>query len=98
MNEKLLSAMSMARGAGKLKIGFDAAKDAAAAGAPLVIVTPDVSERTMRSVQRFCEDGPELMVADVTQDDISGKFGWRFGVAAVTDINFAKLIKKQAIR
>ena len=89
----------MARGAGKLKIGFDASKDAAEQGAPLVVVASDVSERTMRSVQYFCEDcGTELIKADITQDDVRYKFGWRFGVAAVTDINFAKLISKKAIQ
>ena len=93
-NERLLSAISMARGAGKLKIGFDAAKDAAGAGAPLVIVASDVSERTLRSAERFCEGRCELTRTELTQDDICGKFGWRFGVAAVTDINFSELIKK----
>lgn len=99
MNEGLLSALSMARGAGKLKIGFDASKDAAAQGAPLVIVASDISERTRRSVEYFCEDsGTRLIEADITQDDIKFKFGWRFGVAAVTDSNFAKLISNKAIQ
>lgn len=93
-NDKLLSAISMARGAGKLKIGFEAAKDAVYSGAPLVIIASDLSERTIRSVERFCDSGCELIHTDLTQDDICGKFGWRFGVAAVTDINFADLIKK----
>ncbi len=97
MNEGLLSALSMTRGAGKLRIGFDASKDAAESGAPLVIVVSDVSERTRRSVRFFCEDcGTELIETDITQDDIKEKFGWRFGVAAVTDINFAKLIRGKA--
>lgn len=99
MNEGLLSAISMARGAGKLKIGFDASKDAAAQGAPLVILASDVSERTRRSARYFCEDsGTRLLETDVTQDEIKEKFGWRFGVAAVTDINFATLISKKAIQ
>ena len=99
MNEGLLSALSMTRGAGKLRIGFDASKDAAESGAPLVIVASDVSERTRRSVRSFCEDcGTELIETDITQDDIKEKFGWRFGVAAVTDINFAKLIRGKAIQ
>ena len=99
MNDGLLSAMSMARGAGKLKIGFDAAKDAAAQGAPLVILASDVSERTRRSAQAFCEEGSvSLLEADITQDEIKDKFGWKFGVAAVTDRNFAKLISKKAIQ
>lgn len=93
-NEKLLSAMSMARGAGKLKIGYDAAKDAVHAGASLVLTASDISDRTRQSVERFCADSCEIMETELTQDEISDKFGWRFGVAAVTDHNFAKLIKK----
>ncbi|MBR4798268.1 MAG: hypothetical protein IK029_00110 [Oscillospiraceae bacterium] len=92
--EKLLSAISMARGAGKLKIGFDAAKSAAAAGAPIVLIASDISDRTRQAVERFCGDGCEIVRTELTQDDISDKFGWRFGVAAVTDNNFAKLINK----
>ena len=93
-NEKLLSAISMASGAVKLKIGFDAAKSAASAGAPVVLIASDISDRTRQSVERFCEGSSELICTDLTQDEISEKFGWRFGVAAVTDHNFAKLINK----
>ncbi|MBQ2085819.1 MAG: hypothetical protein II464_06095 [Oscillospiraceae bacterium] len=93
-NEKLLSAISMARGAGKLKIGFDAAKSAVAAGAPVVLLASDISERTRQSVERFCQDSCRIIYTELTQDDICEKFGWRFGVAAITDNNFAKLINK----
>lgn len=93
-NEKLLSAISMARGAGKLKIGFDAAKSAAADGAPIVLIASDISDRTRESVERFCAERNEIIHTGLTQDDICDKFGWRFGVAAVTDYNFARLIKK----
>lgn len=98
MNDKLLSAMSMARGAGKLKIGFDAAKEAAENGAPLVLLASDVSDRTRRETLRFCGDKVETLETELTQDEIKDKFGWRFGVVAVTDSNFAKLIKQQAIQ
>ena len=99
MSEKLLSALSMARGAGKLKIGFEAAKDAAFAGAPLAVAAADLSARSLRGVQQFCEAcETELLLLSQTQDDIAEKFGWRFGVAAVTDRNFAALVKQQAQR
>lgn len=93
-NDRVLSAMSMARGAGKLKIGFEAAREAVYAGASMVIMADDVSERTSREVGRFCEGRCELAVPGLTQDDIERKFGRRFGVAAVTDDNFAELIRK----
>ena len=93
-NERILSAMSMARGAGKLKIGFEAAREAVSSGAGMVIIASDISERTRRETERFCESRCEMAEPGFTQDEIAEKFGWRFGVAAVTDNNFAELIRK----
>lgn len=94
MNDKLLSALSMARGAGKLKIGFDACRDAVMSGAPMAVIASDVSERTASAVHRFCEGLCSVVTLDETQSEIEMKFGRRFGVAAVTDGNFASLIRK----
>lgn len=96
MSEKLLSALSMARGAGKLKIGLEASKEAALSGAPLVVITNDTSERTKRSIKECCTDRTEVITLQETQQDIAGKFGWKFGVAAVTDNNFAELVRRSA--
>ena len=94
MSEKLLSALSMARGAGKLKIGLEASKEAAAGGAPLVVITNDTSERTQRSIKECCTEDTEVMMLRETQQDIADKFGWKFGVAAITDNNFADLVRR----
>ena len=96
MKEKTLSALSMARGAGKLKIGLDASKDAVMSGAPLVIIAEDTSDRTRRAVKDSCGVQTEVLELRLTQQDIAGKFGWRFGVAAVTDNNFADLVRRSA--
>ena len=96
MNEKLLSALSMARRAGKLKIGLEASKDAARACVPAVVITKDTSERTQRSIKECCTDKTEVIMLQETQQDIAEKFGWKFGVAAVTDINFAELVRRSA--
>ena len=94
MNDKLLSSLSMARGAGKLKIGFDAAKEAVGSGAFLAVVASDASGRTKAGVRAFCEGRCPLAEIDETQDDFASKFGRRFAVAAVTDRNFAALITR----
>ena len=94
MNDKLLSSLSMARGAGKLKIGFDASKEAVESGACLAVVASDASERTKSGVRAFCEGRCRLAELEETQDDIALKFGRRFAVAAVTDKNFAALITR----
>ena len=96
MNEKLLSALSMARRAGKLKIGLEASKDAARTGAPVVVITKDTSERTQRAIIECCTYRTEVIMLQETQQDIADKFGWKFGVAAVTDINFAELVRRSA--
>ena len=96
MKEKTLSALSMARGAGKLKIGLDASKDAVMSGAPLIIITEDTSDRTKRAVKDSCGVQTEVLELRLTQQDIAGKFGWRFGVAAVTDNSFADLVRRSA--
>lgn len=96
MSEKLLSALSMARGAGKLKIGLEASKEAASGGAPLVVVASDTSERTQRSIREYCTENTEVIMLQETQQDIADKFGWKFGVAAITDNNFADLVRRSA--
>lgn len=96
MSEKLLSALSMARGAGKLKIGLEASKEAAAGGAPLVVVASDTSERTQRSIIECCTENTEVIMLRETQQNIADKFGWKFGVAAITDNNFADLVRRTA--
>ena len=96
MSEKLLSALSMARGAGKLKIGLEASKEAAAGGAPLVVVASDTSERPQRSIIECCTENTEVIMLRETQQNIADKFGWKFGVAAITDNNFADLVRRTA--
>lgn len=86
----------MARGAGKLKIGLDASKDAVFAGAPLVVITSDTSERTKRAISECCAENTDMLFLTETQQDMADKFGWRFGVAAVTDKNFADLVRRSA--
>ena len=94
MSERLLSALSMARGAGKLSIGYDASREAVEAGAPLAVLAADASPRTAAGVRAFCEGRCPLVRLAETQDDIAAKFGRRFAVAAVTDGSFAALVRK----
>ena len=96
MSEKLLSALSMARRAGKLMIGLEASKDAVRTGAPVVVITRDTSDRTQKSIRECCTVKTEVIMLWETQQDIADKFGWKFGVAAVTDKNFAELVRRSA--
>lgn len=94
--DKLLSAVSMARGAGRLKIGFDAAADAVLKGAPIVLLASDASDRTIRNILRICDENDAKAVElSRTQAEIEKTVGRKFAVAAVCDENFAVLIEKQ---
>lgn len=93
-HDRLLSALAMSRGAGKLQIGFDAAAAAAEKGAPLVVLASDAAERTRRNLLRCCGEGTAVLELKRTKNDIEDAVGRRFAVAAVTDESFAKLIKQ----
>jgi len=93
--DKLLSALAMCRGAGKLKIGFDAAMAAAQKNAIIVVVASDISERTKKNVLLRCGDDMEIVELPRTSTDIESVVGRKFVVAAVCDENFAKLIENQ---
>ena len=96
--DKLLQAVSMCRGAGKLKIGFDATVQGIEKGAPLVLIAQDASDRTRRNIRRMCEDGfTQAVDIPRTQEDIEYTVGRRFAVAAVCDENFARLIERHIV-
>lgn len=93
--DKLLGAVSMCRGAGKLAIGFDAALKAASKGAPLLLAASDAAERTVNNARAAC--GPQTEFAPIgrTQAEIEQATGRKFAVAAVCDESFARLIKQK---
>ena len=94
MNEdRLLGSVSMCRGAGKLKIGFDAVMEALLAGAPLVLIASDASQRTRGSISSAAiAAGARVLELERTQEQILNTVGRGFAVAAVTDENLAKLV------
>ena len=56
-NQKLFSALSLCKKAGRLVLGFDAVMDSVYQGkAHLVLLASDVSEGTAKRVRRNCED------------------------------------------
>lgn len=95
-SDRLLSALAMSRGAGKLQIGFDAAAAAAGAGAPLVVLADDIAPRTRRNITACCGEKTALLELGRSQQEIEAVVGRRFVVAAVTDDNFAKLVRQAA--
>lgn len=92
MNRRLLSLLGIARKAGKLSLGSDAACGAAlAGGCPLILFASDLSPRTARTVSAAAARGnTETAVLHVNMDEIGCAIGKRTGVLAVNDMGFAK--------
>ena len=70
MKEKLLSMLGIARRAGKIAMGFDAAAEAMHKGeARLLVLAADLSERTERAVRRIAEEtNTPVMPSDFDMD------------------------------
>jgi ribosomal protein L7Ae-like RNA K-turn-binding protein len=92
MNDKILNLMGIARRAGRLSLGNDAAVEALRKGnAKLVILASDLSPRTAGGI-RFAAREEEIVTVKIkeTMDEISMALGKRTGVVAVNDAGFAK--------
>ena len=91
---KLLFALSLAKKSGKLVVGFDAVKTAVIHGnAHIVLLANDLSKKTIKRVQYFCEDITDVYNTGLTQFEISQVAQRLTGVLAVTDENLAKLAR-----
>ncbi len=91
---KLLFALSLAKKSGKLVVGFDAVKSAVIHGnAYIVLLAEDLSEKTVKRVNYFCEDLTEVHNTGLTQFEISQVAGRLTGVLAVADENLAILAR-----
>ena len=91
---KLLFALSLAKKSGKLVVGFDAVKSAVIHGnAYIVLLAEDLSEKTIKRVQYFCEDITDVYNTGLTQFEISQVAGRLTGVLAVADENLAILAR-----
>ncbi|MGI6255739.1 MAG: L7Ae/L30e/S12e/Gadd45 family ribosomal protein [Acutalibacter sp.] len=92
--DKLLSLLGLARRAGKVEPGFDAAVSAARSGkAHLLLAARDISEKTVKNL-RYEGDRAGTVTVRLTcsMEELGRACGARAGVLAVTDKGFAKAI------
>ena len=98
MNERITGLLSLCRKAGRLRIGFEPVRDAAAAGeARLVLYAADFSPRSReRMERRLAQSGapPEQRTLAQTMEELSRVCGKRAGVLAVADEGFAAGLRK----
>ncbi|NLJ32150.1 MAG: 50S ribosomal protein L7ae [Clostridiales bacterium] len=92
MNDKMLHLMGIARRAGRLSLGSDAAVESMRKGrARLVVIAGDLSPRTAGGVELAArEEGVAAVRTKATMDEIGMALGKRAGVIAVNDAGFAK--------
>lgn len=92
MNEKLLHLLGIARRAGRLSLGSDAAVEALRKGqARLILLASDLSPRTVGGAEFAAkEEGVAVVHIKPTMDEISVALGKRTGVVAVNDAGFSK--------
>ena len=91
---KAIHALSLARRAGKLSIGYQATQHALISGrASLVVAARDISERTLNKAKKV-GSGVLFVNAIFDQNEIQTVLGRRFAIAAVTDRNFSDLFIK----
>ncbi|MBQ8603589.1 MAG: ribosomal L7Ae/L30e/S12e/Gadd45 family protein [Oscillospiraceae bacterium] len=89
---KILFSMSLAKKAGKLVSGFDRVKTAVIRGeAWAVILASDLSEKTIKRVNYFCEDIADVYMTSLTQYEFSQVAGRLTGIVTITDENLARL-------
>lgn len=92
MSNSLLQLLGIARRAGKLVFGSEAAGEALDAGrAGLVLLAQDLSPRTVKAVSAAAErSGAKAATIRPKMDDLARAVGKRSGVIAVTDRGFAE--------
>ncbi len=98
MDSKFFNLLGLARRAGKIGWGHDAAFDAIKYGkAHLCILTSDASQRLKNEFVRECGfEGREILLLETekTMDEMKSIIGVRSAVLTVNDEGFAKSLKK----
>lgn len=95
MTNKILYALSLCRKAGALVTGFDAVKESVYKGKAFIVLTAaDLSEKTKKRVDFFCEDLIDVYTLPLTQFELLTICKKTSGVFAVTNNELAKLCTK----
>lgn len=94
---KALSAMGLARRAGKLNWGYDTVVEAMKTGTCcLVIIAGDLSDKTKKNV-RFEAERSHVQCIETafSMEEVSAAIGKKTGVIAICDGGFAKKLKQE---
>ncbi len=94
--QKALSALSLAKRAGKLVTGFDAVMKSARKGETgLVVISCGASEKTKKEAEFYCaRAGVRLLEAPFSLEDAQQVFQKRIGVFGLTDPGFQNMLEQ----
>lgn len=92
--DKVISALSLSKKAGKLILGFDVVKESVQnKTAKLVVLASDVSFKTKKEIDFICANQKvKRTMIPLKMDEIWYVLGKRAGVIAITDDGFADMI------
>lgn len=96
MNSRILSLLGLARRAGKLAAGFDAAADRLKDNtARLVVLASDTSDKTAKSIEFLAQDAglPVIRIGHTMEEAGNAVGRGKTGVLALTDSGFAKKLR-----
>lgn len=96
MDKNILNFLGIARRAGKLALGFDAAEESVnRKKSKLIILACDVSERTRKSAEKISEKGNvKIVCSDMPMESIGNAVGKAVGIISVNDEGFAKRLEE----
>lgn len=96
LKNDIINLLTLCRKAGKMQFGFDAAKDSALSGqAGCVLITEDVSSKTLKETEYFCsKSGVPMFKTTLLMDDVERFLGKRAGVLAVCGDGFAERLSE----
>ncbi len=91
----IMGLLTMARRAGKVKMGMDMTKDAVKNGeAKAVLVASDLSEKSLKEVKYVCQKDKVVKIysTGLSMEQIGYELGKKVGIIALCDKGFAKKI------
>lgn len=96
MNDKLLSFLGIARRAGRLSLGFDMATETMTKGkSRLLLLACDLSPRTTKAITETAQrSGTQIIVLNISMEQIGVSLGKVTGIISVNDEGFAKKLKE----
>ena len=91
MNDRFLSLLGLARRAGRLSMGFDAACESAVKGeAALILATNDVSAGSLKRLSAAAQEhGTELVLLGCGMETLASAVGKSVRMVSVNDEGFA---------